>query len=125
MRRATRAPASPAQCGGQPCDEDQERSRPCNTFTCPAQLCVWAGWEDWSDWSEAAVVVEARMVRRRVRVRQQEGGQDCVRVGNQTDFTDVPVVPIVTSDPPEPESSNYQALPVYLSAGFLGCLGKF
>ena len=68
---------------------------------------------------------EARMVRRRVRVRQQEGGQDCVRVGNQTDFTDVPVVPIVTSDPPEPESSNYQALPVYLSAGFLGCLGKF
>ena len=61
------------------------------------------------------------MVRRRVRVRQQEGGEDCVRVGNQTDFTDVAVR--VTSDQPEPET--YQALPVYLSAAFLGCLGKF
>ena len=84
---------------------------------------MWAGWEDWSDWSQAVVVVEARMVRRRVRVRQQEGGEECVRVANQTDFTDVPVP--VTSDQPEPETNNFQALPVYLSAGFLGCLGKF
>ena len=71
------------------------------------------------------MVVEARMVRRRVRVRQQEGGEDCVRVGNQTDFTDVAVpVPVpVPSDQPDP--NTYQDLPVYLSAGFLGCLGKF
>ena len=68
------------------------------------------------------------MVRRRVRVRQQEGGEagQCVRVANQTDFTDVAVP--VTSDQPEPGTNNnnqQQDLPLYLSAGFLGCLGKF
>ena len=71
------------------------------------------------------MVVEARIVRRRVRVRQQEGGEDCVRVGNQTDFTDVAVPLPVPSDQSEPDPNTYQDLPVYLSAGFLGCLGKF
>ena len=117
--------ASPPSCGGRPCDGEQQKSLPCNSFSCPAPLCVWAGWEDWSEWSEA-VVVEARMVKSRLRVRQQEGGEECVRVANQTDFTDVAVR--VTSDPPEPETKKPEPetiLPVYLSAGFLGCLGKF
>ena len=61
--------------------------------------------------------------RRRVRTRQQEGGADCVRIGNQTDVTDV-AVPI-SSDPPLVTSRSVDPLPIYLSAGFLGCLGKF
>ena len=45
--------ASPPSCGGRPCDGEQQKSLPCNSFSCPAPLCVWAGWEDWSEWSEA------------------------------------------------------------------------
>ena len=46
-----------------------------------------------------------------------------MRIGNQTDVTDV-AVPI-SSDPPLVTSRSVDPLPIYLSAGFLGCLGKF
>ena len=58
-----------------------------------------------------------------MRLREQEGGVDCVRVGNQTDVTDV-AIPL-SSDPPMLTDRSVDPLPIYLSAGFLGCLGKF
>ena len=47
--------ARQGECGGLPCDQERERTEPCNTFTCPPSLCFWSQWEQWADWKTAVV----------------------------------------------------------------------
>ena len=113
IRIATREQAR-EQCGGQPCDGEQEQTAPCNIFPCEEEPCEWGGWEGWSDF----VIVESRdgtQSQTRTRLSREQGGQSCgnVRSENET----LPTVRIVDTTP-----SAQTFSPGALALGLIGFL---